>query len=409
MKIKNKTMFLLSVLIMFGGMLAIEAAIPDSTDLSVSLISQDPDPVNPGEYVDVRWKVVNYGSKDADNVVFEIMPSYPFSLDPGESATQDLINVWGLQTGEKGVILYYKLRVDKDAVEGDAEIKVRYKIDNIWIEPDEFIIRIQTIDAALGIYSSVTDPGIIVPGEESKIKITLKNLADSVMEDISVKLNLSSDDMPFVPIGDSTEKRIRHLKPGEEGQIEFNVMALADADSQTYKLPITLTYYDELGEKYTKSDLIGIVVGSTPDLLIQIDSSTILKEKSTGDISIKIVNKGLSDIKFLTMNIGSTEDYDVLSPGEVYVGSVDSDDYETADFKLYVKDSVDKKVIIPATVKYMDANNNKYTEKQDLVLDLKSVSMIEGKGGGSLGIIIIVLLIAGIGYYIYRRKKKKKK
>jgi len=409
MKIKNKTMFLVSVLIILGGMLAIEAAIPNSADLSVSLISQDPDPVNPGEYVDVRWKVVNDGSKDADNVVFEIMPGYPFSLNPGESPIQDVGNVWGLQTGEKGIILHYKLRVDKDAIEGDNEIKLKANMKGNVSQTFNFTIRVQTIDAALGIYSSVTDPGMIIPGEESKIKITLKNLADSVMEDISVKLNLSSDDMPFVPIGDSTEKRIRHLKAGEEGQIEFNVVALADADSQTYKLPITLTYYDELGEKYTKSDLIGIVVGSTPDLIVQIDSSTILKEKSTGEISIKIINRGLSDVKFLTTTITSSEDYDVLSPEEVYVGSVDSDDYETADFTLYVKDSSDNKVVIPLTVKYMDANNNKYTEKQDLVLDLKSASMMAGKGGGSLGTIIIVLLIAGIGYYIYRRKKKKRK
>jgi len=409
MKIKNKTMFLVSVLIILGGMLAIEAAIPNSADLSVSLISQDPDPVNPGEYVDVRWKVVNDGSKDADNVVFEIMPGYPFSLNPGESPIQDVGNVWGLQTGEKGIILHYKLRVDKDAIEGDNEIKLKANMKGNVSQTFNFTIRVQTIDAALGIYSSVTDPGMIIPGEESKIKVTLKNLADSVMEDISVKLNLSSDDMPFVPIGDSTEKRIRHLKAGEEGQIEFNVVALADADSQTYKLPITLTYYDELGEKYTKSDLIGIVVGSTPDLIVQIDSSTILKEKSTGEISIKIINRGLSDVKFLTTTITSSEDYDVLSQEEVYVGSVDSDDYETADFTLYVKDSSDNKVVIPLTVKYMDANNNKYTEKQDLVLDLKSASMMAGKGGGSLGTIIIVLLIAGMGYYIYKRKKKKRR
>ncbi len=384
------------------------AYIPESADLEVSLISQDPDPAEPGEYVEVRWKVINNGTKDAEDVVFELLLGYPFSLDPGESAIKNVGNVWGLQRGEKGIILYYKIKVDEDAVEGENEIKLKAYMKGNFSRTFNFTIRVQTVDAALGIYSAVTDPGIIVPGEESKIEITLKNLADSVMKDITLKLDLSSDDLPFVPIGDSTEKRIKHLKPGEEEKVEFNVAALANADSQIYKIPISLTYYDELGEKYIKDDLIGVIVGATPDLLVQIDSSTIFKEKSTGEITVKIVNKGLIDVKFLTISIDSAEDYDVLSASEIYVGSVDSDDYETADFKLYVKDSVDKKVVIPITVKYMDANNNKYTEKHDLMLDLKSASMIAGKGDGSLGTIAIVLLIVGIAYYFYKHRRKRR-
>ncbi|MCH9029299.1 MAG: hypothetical protein IH819_06710 [Bacteroidetes bacterium] len=180
------------------------------------MINQYPDPVNPGEYVEVRWKVVNNGTEDAKNVVFEIVPEYPFSLDPGVSATKDLINVWGLQKGKEGVILYYKLRVDKDAVEGDADLRLRYRITDasgsFLVEPEEFTIRIQTIDAALGITSVTTEPKTIVPGEESKIIIELTNLADSIMEDITLKLDLSSDDTPIAPTGGSTEKRVRYLR-----------------------------------------------------------------------------------------------------------------------------------------------------------------------------------------------------
>ncbi len=403
----KKIGLLIGILMILGGMIAVEAVIPDSVDLKVSLISQDPDPVNPGEYVDVRWKVINDGSADAEDVVFEILPTYPFSLDPGQSAIQDIGSVWGLQQGERGIILHYKLRVAEDAVEGGNEIELKANVKGV-SQIFNFTINVQTIDAAVGVTSVLTEPETIVPGDESKIKIILKNLADSLMEDISLKLDLSSDDLPLAPIGGTTEKRVRSLKPNSEIEVAFDVMALADAESQVYKIPLTLTYYDELENKYNKSDLIGVVVGAAPDMIVQVDETDILKVKSTGDVTIKIVNRGLSDIKFFTIELDSSDDYDVLSSDEVYIGDIDSDDYETADFTLYVKDASDKKVTLPIIAKYMDANNNRYTDKYDLIIDLDKVAKSNGSGS-AFGSIVVIIVLAGLGYWFYRYRKKKRK
>ena len=58
-------------------------------DLRVSISMQDPDPVEPGKEVEVSFKIENNGTI-ANDVTFEILPDYPFSLVPGESASKAL-------------------------------------------------------------------------------------------------------------------------------------------------------------------------------------------------------------------------------------------------------------------------------------------------------------------------------
>jgi len=77
----------------------------------------------------------------------------------------------------------------------------------------------------------------------------------------------------------------------------FDLVTLPEADGGIYKIPLTITYTDESGESYSKEDIIGLSVSSSPDLLITIDNSEIGKKTKTGNIVIKIVNRGLTNIK----------------------------------------------------------------------------------------------------------------
>src|SRR3989338_3324985 len=122
--------------------------------INVTIVNQDPDPVEPGGYVTVRFKFENRGSANAEDVTAELMPEYPFSLDEGESAVQKIGSIHGRQIGDIGVIVKYRLRVDKDAVEGDNELELRYKTeDNSWIKLEPFKIDVQTYDAILSVDS----------------------------------------------------------------------------------------------------------------------------------------------------------------------------------------------------------------------------------------------------------------
>ena len=102
----------------------------DVVSLKITFVNQDPYPAEPGAYVNLLFKVENWGTKKAENVVFELLPEYPFSLDTGVSAIKELGTIGGLQTGENAYLIKYKVKVDKDAIDGENEIKLKYTYGN---------------------------------------------------------------------------------------------------------------------------------------------------------------------------------------------------------------------------------------------------------------------------------------
>ena len=380
-------------------------------DVRVSFVNQEPDPAEPGKYVDVRFKFENNGSDQAKDVVIELLPEYPFSLDPGKSAVKKLGALHARQFGETAVIIKYKLRIDKNVVEGENELKLRYKFDGYgWIEPDNFNINIQTHDAILAVDAVSIDKKTLEPGSSGIVKIKLANKADSILKNIKVTLGLG--DLPLVPIDSTNEKSIYKIDSRQSYEFEFKVLAKPNADSGVYKVPLSVSYLDELGKSYLKNVTIGLTIGAKPDLSITLDDSEIYESGKSGEIFVKIVNKGVTDIKFMNIKLMPSDNYRILSNEEVYIGNIDSDDYETADFELFIGGSKEKKVSLPVVLEYKDANNNDFKERIELTLDLYSASEAKKfglkKGNGFVGnLVIVVIVVAGL--FIYRKWRKHKK
>lgn len=381
---------------------------PTSPSIDVHLISQIPDPTEPGKFVDVRFKFDNNGTV-ARNVEVEILLEYPFSLYSGD-ALRDIGTLQSRQKGDTGVVEKFRLRVDENAIEGVNELKIRFRVDgNSWIEPEEFIINIQTFDAILAVESIISEDSII-PGVSSLLKIRIKNMADSLLKDIKVKLDLGG--VPFVPIGSTNEKTLYQLASKESYDIEFNLVAEPDAESKIYKVPLKLEYFDELGRSYLKNQTIGLIIGAKPDLSITLDSSEIFEAPKSGEIVIKIVNKGVTDIKFMNIKLQKSDNFQIISNDEAYLGNIDSDDFETADFNIFVNKIKEKSITIPILIEYKDANNNNFKEEIDLNLNL--YSGIEAKrlglkqGNKFTGILIVLIIVVG-GVYFYMKKRKKNK
>src|SRR3989344_1307977 len=84
-------------------------------------IRQDPQPANPGDYVDIYFNIDNFGG-DISNPRFEFNNlKYPFSLDPSSDSNEQFTT---LLSGQK-ITLHYKLRIDEDAAPGDYEVGFR--------------------------------------------------------------------------------------------------------------------------------------------------------------------------------------------------------------------------------------------------------------------------------------------
>lgn len=378
--------------------------------LNVTMINHEPDPAEAGRYVTVRFKIENTGGETAQDITAELLPKYPFSLDPGVSAVKYIGSVRSRQVGDTGVITDYRLKVDENALEGNNEIELRYRVRNdAWVKLEPFYINIRPHDIILSI-ASINTQNMIVPGKVSKVDINLKNLALTFIKEIKVKLNL--DGVPLATIGSTNRKIIKEMAADTNATVSFNLMAEPDADSKLYKVPIEIEFYDRLGTRYSKNETVGLIIGDEPDLSIIIDSSEIYSSRGTGEVTIKFTNKGVTDIKFMNVELEESDNYEILSTKEVYVGNIDSDDYETADFKLTLNNVKGSEVILPLLVEYKDANNNEYSKKIELPLKLYSASEAKAaglkKGNNAVGVVIVIVIVA-VGFLIYRRWRRKKK
>jgi len=320
---------------------------------NVTFMNQDPDPARPGSYVDLRFKIQNDGEATAEDVMVRIAPEYPFSLDPGEDPLRSLGDIPGYGNSRNVMVVKYTLRVADDAVQGVNTIRIQYRLgDSQWIT-EEFDIDVRTVDATVSIQSVETIPEKVQPGEPAKVRIKVKNIADSTLRDVTVKFDLALstievpsqaqvtqsnlyDMIPFAPLRSVTEQKIKTLLPGEEYTFSYDMITYPDAEPRVYKIPVQVQFRDDLDEQYEKNDIVGIIVSSKPDLRVLLDSTTLNTGVATGEVVVRFVNKGLADVKFLNVELDRSDSYEIISAEEVYLGNIDSDDYETAEFTLHV-------------------------------------------------------------------------
>jgi hypothetical protein len=276
-------------------------------------VNQNPDPADPGSYVELRFKIENIGAGYAKDVVFELIPEYPFSLDFSVPAIRRIGDMYMNQVGEDAYILYYKVRVDKNAVDGNNPIKLRYSSDDgITWSRIEYYVRIQTRNPFLSISSVGTNPEEIAPGQKARLTMELQNEASSLIKDIKISLDVvtksvttttvTTTELPLTPLGSANEKMLENLGPYEAKNLTFDLIVDPDAQSKVYKLPITLSYSDALGTNHTQSYYTSLIVGETPDLTITMEKSEIVFSGTSGTISIRFTNKGSSILNCFMQN-----------------------------------------------------------------------------------------------------------
>lgn len=98
--------------------------------MNVTMVNQNPYPAQPDSYVDVVFQVSWLQNYVCNGSRFELVTDYPFSLD-SQSAARLLPDDTYIQDYKKDWMVPYKLRVDKDALDGDNEIEVKYS-PGIW-------------------------------------------------------------------------------------------------------------------------------------------------------------------------------------------------------------------------------------------------------------------------------------
>jgi len=405
----KKIISLIAILLLLTPMVLAELS---STTASLKVISlrYEPYPIEPGESFKIWIKLENSGVDTGDSVTFELLPQFPFSIE------EPLTEIGKLDVGEE-VVLEYQVKADINALSGENELKGKYCINTNICVTHIFRIDIQSRDAIINIADVTAMPNEIAPGEQATVKIKLNNLAESLMKNIRVKLDLyeklttataiTYNELPFTPIGSSNELSINKIEKGESDEVTFKLIADPDAEIKVYKIPVILTYTDEAGNNFTREYITALIINDEPDIYATVDETTVPSGGGTGIVDIKFINKGLSDVKFLDVELKDTDDYNIISSDKVYVGNLDSDDYETADFKI--KTSTREKVInLEVNIKYRDAINNEYEDDLIVELNLQN-STSTGQSGFSKGTIVFIIVLIAIGVFFFLRWRRCKK
>jgi len=247
--------------------------ITESSYIKIVLVNQDPSSAVPGEYVNLLFKVENRGTNDAKNVSLELLFQYPFSLDPGLNTIQELGTVKGLQSGDNSFLVRYKVKVDKDAVDGGNEIKLKYS------EYDSSA----TTKFNISVSDSRTDFDIVV---QDSTTLAIANIGSNTAYSVIVKIPEQKD----FRVSGTSANIIGNLNAGDYTLTTFQINPTGIANVSTSggkNLTVEISYTDTLGIRRTVQKEVSF------DSVSESAKSTIQASQSSTSI---IGNNGLTYI-----------------------------------------------------------------------------------------------------------------
>lgn len=256
----------------------------------------------------------------------------------------------------------------------------------------------------------------VFPGEEGRVVIEIENNENFDIEDVSIQIILATflpDQtpiaLPFTVVG-SSEKDIDDIDEDDEDDVSFTLRPFFDIKPGDYNIPYRITYVneDDNDEDFEQTGTFGLRVSAKTELDFAIDISGNAIVGEEGEISLEIINKGLGDIKSTSVEI-TPLGFELLSKKKIFIGTVDSDDFETANFDVIYQST---SATLSAIVTYKDFDNNPqtqvvnlpiniYTKEEALELGLIKQSRI----GLYIGIAVVLIII----WFLYRRRRKKKR
>jgi hypothetical protein len=264
--------------------------------------------------------------------------------------------------------------------------------------------------SAVSIKDVLSSPQEVTPGEIIDISIEVENIFEEDVYNLNIKLDLfDNDKTPLAPYQSSSEKFLDELEEGDEEKFKFELIVLPSAHSGIYKIPVEITYEDIEGNLSIKNELISITINPKPELKISLTDSVLIRGKEN-TFSIKLINSGLADVKFVYLTVNDINGIKFLSEKEQYIGNIDSDDSDSLEYFVYINKDSSKIINLPVILQFKDTTNKEFIETKNIVL--KTYSLKEAQDLGlvkkpnyTISIIIGILILS---YFIYRIRKRRK-
>ena len=142
------------------------------------------------------------------------------------------------------------------------------------------------------------------------------------------------------------------------------------------------------------------------DFSAEVQGTAILNQEGT--LSLEIINKGLGDIKSVSVQI-FPQGFELISKNKIFIGTINADDTDTATFDVIFTTTAP---VLKAKVTYKDFENNAQTDTVNLPFKVYTqeealkLGIIKKSNTGTYFLVLIVLLII---WFVWRRIKKARK
>ncbi len=266
----------------------------------------------------------------------------------------------------------------------------------------EIVFLLVVLPLVSGIIVKSTDIAGLNPGGEADLHVVLENNLNRDVEDVSFSLDFSN--LPISSVGGS-EKTIDEINDDDSETLKFRVKASPDAKPGDYHVPYSLTFKNNT---LPRKGTIGVSVRGRTELSYSVEvEKPVVGEKSK--LTLRIINKGFGDAKFVSVSV-LPQGFTMLSGVNNYIGSVGSDDFETASFDVLFNNA---KANFAAIVEYRDFDNNLKTEQIALPIEVYSRERaielgVINKSNYVLYAFIVILIVAWFLWRVIRARRRKK-
>lgn len=397
----------------------------ESAFLRINQVTYDPFPAEAGRYADVKINIQNAGSSPAPDVGCELLPAFPFSLDPGEDAVRTIGQLGPLSTA----LLEYRVRIDADAVEGDNELDIRCDADGL--DDGTYLTHTLHIDVeaknplfAIGGIKSVPE-NLKADEDTNELTVELQNIGNGDAELAVAELDLPAgfspgtsyagrDAIGLVPAGATAEAvfmvdidenvaaGVHHatltvtFTTGSNNRNEQRVQEL-DVELDVQPSPRFALTEIRAGQTTASDAFTGYLVQSGTVI-----SPSTLAPGDQGELRLAVTNTGEEDADSVSIRLFEDARHLPVDFDEVFAFLGDLKPGESADavFRFTIDgDALLKTYLMDTEVRYVDGAT---VETSDLTVPLDITQ--ERTGNALLYAAAVIVMIAG--GIVWKKKKR---
>lgn len=348
-----------------------------TAQVDVETAYTNPYPVAPGNNFVLALQVSNTGGEKAEDIFIEPEMILPFTLL--ETAKKEIKT---LQPGDVRIIEYHVF-VDSSAISTVYKIPVHIVFDAIHDYKKNIQIRVQGIPR-FKLLEMKPQPEL-EPGGRSTVTVSIKNVGTGDAKRVSVIFGSSSFIQPIFSQGNIY---IEGIKPGEERDINFEVLVDSDAEYGVYSGEINVSYEDESGNILSDKFDVGLFVRGEP--MIEVIKTKTDKEK--GELSVEIVNSGSAKTTGIKAELEvANETFDVD-----YITQIKIDSHTTVKFKMPAKERIGRLKLY-----YKGPDNKEFSQVELITWDNTSKPPYILIG---LGVLVVVFIVWKSGILKFKKK-----